>query len=314
MAGLIQTVFLASFMFGSPICGYLGDRFNRKMIIIVGVVLWLAAVVASTFVPANLFWMFLLFRGLVGIGEASYSNVCPSMISDMFTGTIRSRMYMLFYFAVPVGSGLGFVVGTNVASWLHAWQWGVRVTAVVGVLTLAVLVFLVFEPVRGAAEASKGGQQENSEPKGSYWEDIKVLLFFACTCLSFNWGLNVDMLMSVIIPSRRSTAFSYFMLISHLFGDATGPYIIGAISDKIRGEETSPEARYTSLVKSCYVTVVLLFISAILYFVSAGTLLRDQAKFRKQMGMKESTSSISSNDKLNGSLDGYDYEESERKV
>lgn len=49
------------------------------------------------------FWMFLLFRGIVGIGEASYSNVCPSMISDMFTGPARSRMYMLFYFAVPVG-------------------------------------------------------------------------------------------------------------------------------------------------------------------------------------------------------------------
>lgn len=33
MAGLIQTVFLALFMIGSPICGYLGDRYNFTPII-----------------------------------------------------------------------------------------------------------------------------------------------------------------------------------------------------------------------------------------------------------------------------------------
>ncbi|CAJ0605391.1 unnamed protein product [Cylicocyclus nassatus] len=111
-----------------------------------------------------------------------------------------------------------------------------------------------------------------------------IILFVVSTCLSFNWGLNVDMLMSVIVPSRRSTAFSYFMLISHLFGDATGPYIVGAVSDAIRGDVKTPKNHYLSLVKACSVTVVLLCISAALYFVSAATLLRDQKKFKEQMG------------------------------
>ncbi|ETN71930.1 hypothetical protein NECAME_19105, partial [Necator americanus] len=53
MAGLIQTIFISFFMIGSPISGYLGDRFNRKFIIIVGIAIWLVAVVASSFVPAN---------------------------------------------------------------------------------------------------------------------------------------------------------------------------------------------------------------------------------------------------------------------
>ncbi|VDM77251.1 unnamed protein product, partial [Strongylus vulgaris] len=92
-------------------------------------------------------------------------------------------------------------------------------------------------------------------------------------------------LWGVIVPSRRSTAFSYFMLISHLFGDATGPYIIGAVSDAIRGEVKTPKTHYISLVKACSVTVILLCISAALYFLSAATLLRDQKKFKKQMGM-----------------------------
>ncbi|RCN46630.1 protein spinster protein [Ancylostoma caninum] len=445
MAGLIQTVFLAFFMIGSPLCGYLGDRFNRKLIIIAGVITWLAAVVASSFVPAHLFWLFLVFRGLVGIGEASYSNVCPSMISDMFTGAARSRMYMLFYFAVPVGSGLGFVVGSNVASLMNAWQWGIRVTAVAGIVALALLIFLVFEPERGAAEKQEGGAAQMVDAKTSYWEDIKslaviptfvsctwaytallfvtgtltwweptiiehslawnqglndtrllpnkaknqvglifggittvsgligvsagtimsgmmrqgrgicrpirteraqpiisglgaliaaplllviflvghksivtlwVLIFITIICLCFNWGLNVDMLMSVIVPSRRSTAFSYFMLISHLFGDATAPYIIGAVSDAIRGEVKTPETQYISLVKACSVTVVLLCISAALYFVSAGTLLRDQKKFRKQMGMTRGdlTEKTPSQEKLNKNSEEDDREQAEQKV
>ncbi|VDL78339.1 unnamed protein product [Nippostrongylus brasiliensis] len=184
MGGLIQTVFLIFFMVGSPVCGYLGDRFSRKLIIIVGVSIWLVAVIASTFVPANLFWMFLLFRGIVGIGEASYSNVCPSMISDMFTGSTRSKMFMLFYFAIPVGSGLGFIVGSNVASLLHAWQWGVRVSAVPGLIILIVLILIVDEPKRGAAELIDGGQQEEIKST-SYLSDLKALVttptFVTCT-------------------------------------------------------------------------------------------------------------------------------------
>lgn len=53
LGGLIQTVFLISFMVFSPVCGYLGDRFNRKWIMIIGVGIWLGAVLGSSFVPAN---------------------------------------------------------------------------------------------------------------------------------------------------------------------------------------------------------------------------------------------------------------------
>lgn len=45
----------------------------------------------------------MLFRGLVGIGEASYSTIAPTLISDMFVDSVRSKMLALFYFAIPVG-------------------------------------------------------------------------------------------------------------------------------------------------------------------------------------------------------------------
>lgn len=40
---------------------------------------------------------------MVGIGEASYSTIAPTLISDLFIKNIRSKMLALFYFAIPVG-------------------------------------------------------------------------------------------------------------------------------------------------------------------------------------------------------------------
>ena len=57
----------------------------------------------------NQYGWFLTFRALVGIGEASYSTIAPTIISDLFVHDVRSKMLAIFYFAIPVGSGFGYV-------------------------------------------------------------------------------------------------------------------------------------------------------------------------------------------------------------
>ena len=39
-AGLLQTVFVCSYMIFAPIFGYLGDRFSRKYVMAVGITIW----------------------------------------------------------------------------------------------------------------------------------------------------------------------------------------------------------------------------------------------------------------------------------
>lgn len=51
----------------------------------------------------QLFWLFLLLRGVVGIGEASYAIIAPTIIADIFSMPLRSRAIMFFYFAIPIG-------------------------------------------------------------------------------------------------------------------------------------------------------------------------------------------------------------------
>ncbi|KAJ0061717.1 hypothetical protein NL108_006860, partial [Boleophthalmus pectinirostris] len=171
-AGLLQTVFICSFLLFAPLFGYLGDRYNRKYIMMCGLLVWLITALCSSFVTQNLFWFLMLMRGLVGVGEASYSTIAPTIIGDLFTGTKRSSMISIFYIFIPVGSGLGYISGASIASATGDWRWALRLTPILGVIGLLLLGFLCPNPSRGAVE-NQG--QTNAEPT-SYKEDIKYLL------------------------------------------------------------------------------------------------------------------------------------------
>lgn len=103
--GLLQTTFVLSYMVMAPAFGYLGDRYSRRWNMISGVALWSATTLIGSYMQS--YGSFTIFRAMVGIGEASYSTIAPTIISDLFINDIRSKMLALFYFAIPVGSGFG---------------------------------------------------------------------------------------------------------------------------------------------------------------------------------------------------------------
>ena len=149
--GALQTAFVASYMIFAPIFGYTGDRHSRKLIMAFGVFLWTVFTIVGSFMQD--YTSFLLCRAMVGIGEASYSTIAPTIISDMFVKDTRSKMLALFYFAIPVGSGLGYVVGsetTNLAG--GDWRWGLRVTPILGLVAVFFILFLMTDPPRGESE------------------------------------------------------------------------------------------------------------------------------------------------------------------
>ena len=42
-------------------------------------------------------------RSIVGIGEASYATIAPTIIADLFTTERRLRVLSIFYMAIPIG-------------------------------------------------------------------------------------------------------------------------------------------------------------------------------------------------------------------
>lgn len=170
--GLLQTVFIISYMLVAPLFGYLGDRFNRIWIMVVGMAMWSGFTLASSFIhqPEH-FVLFLTCRALVGIGEASYATIAPTLIGDMFVGSKRTQMLSVFFFATPIGSGLGYIVGAAVARAFGGWEWALRVTPGLGVLAIVLLICLCPNPPRGASESSGAADRV----KHSYCDDLKYL-------------------------------------------------------------------------------------------------------------------------------------------
>lgn len=111
---------------------------------------------------------------MVGIGEASYAIVAPSMIADMFTDTHRSMMLMFFYIATPVGSGCGYAIGSAVTSFTSSWRWGLRITPIIGFIVLILIVKYLKEPTRGEVDYA---QFERSSLKEDLQYLCKMLVF-----------------------------------------------------------------------------------------------------------------------------------------
>lgn len=169
-AGLLQTAFVVSYMAMAPLFGYLGDRHSRKYIMAGGVLFWSVTTFIGSIIPSSMPGLFFLTRALVGVGEASYSTIAPTLIADLFVNEMRTRMLAVFFFAIPVGSGLGFIVGSQMASLFGDWKFALRVTPPLGIISVVLIMFILKEPARGQSEGVI--QSEDTEP---ILEEVKYL-------------------------------------------------------------------------------------------------------------------------------------------
>src|SRR5580765_6674040 len=80
--GLLAGAFFFTYMFAAPLVGWMGDRFPRKNIVFIGVFLWSAFPFLTWFVHSYDQW--LVRHAIVGIGEASYATIAPTLIAESF--------------------------------------------------------------------------------------------------------------------------------------------------------------------------------------------------------------------------------------
>jgi MFS family permease len=96
-------------------------------------------------------------RVLVGVGEASYATLAPTIIDDLAKPAAKNRWLAIFYVAIPVGSALGYVLGGQLE---HAFGWRSAFFIAGGPgLLLAIAALFIEEPkraTRAATAAAKG--------------------------------------------------------------------------------------------------------------------------------------------------------------
>jgi MFS family permease len=147
--GLVGSSFMWVYALALPFAGLVGDRVNRKTLILAGLIFWSLITVATAL--STKFWHLFLFRALEGFGEAFYFPASMALISDYHGRRTRSRAMALHQSGVYAGT----IAGGTLAGFLaeqYGWRSGFYVFGILGVFLGAALFLLLKEPKRGQAE------------------------------------------------------------------------------------------------------------------------------------------------------------------
>lgn len=233
------TAFVLVYMIASPCFGSVADKGPRKILIAIGVAVWSLATAAGGL--AQGFWSFLAARAMVGIGEAAYATISPSLISDFYPPERRNKVMTIFYVAIPVGAALGFTIGGFVGehwSWRHAFM----ICGLPG-LAVAAGALMIRDPGRGtfdavkAAPASWGDALRAMWASGSYVNAVAG--YVAVTFASGGMGEWFPTFLSRVhkmSPSEAGTTVGGVTLLGGLVGTAVG----GLLGDVLRKHTRQP--------------------------------------------------------------------------
>ena len=164
--GVVIQAFMLGYFATSPFFGALGDRFRRRELIALGVATWCLATAGSGLMKT--FAAMVGARVLVGVGEASYATLAPTIIDDLAQPSAKNRWLAIFYVAIPVGSALGYILGGQLE---HAFGWrsAFFVAGGPGIL-LAVAALFIEEPKRATRSAT-------AKRRGAWGELMRIQVY-----------------------------------------------------------------------------------------------------------------------------------------
>mmetsp|Transcript_3483 Transcript_3483/g.5780 ORF Transcript_3483/g.5780 Transcript_3483/m.5780 type:complete len:473 (+) Transcript_3483:74-1492(+) len=118
---------------------------DRRVLLALAVALWsLATALTST---ATSLMQLIIYRSLLGVGEAAYASIVPPILADFYPRAERNNAYAIFNAAMPLGAATGFVTAAIVAS-VFGWRSAFLVCGIPGLL-LALLILRLHDPPRG---------------------------------------------------------------------------------------------------------------------------------------------------------------------
>ncbi|MCS7079143.1 MAG: MFS transporter [Chloracidobacterium sp.] len=148
--GLIGSAFTWVYTLCSPLFGYFGDRYHRGRLIAAGIFVWSLATAGAGF-ARNLFQL-LVARAAVGVGEANYATIAPSLLADYFPKNRRGLVMSIFQATIPIGAAAGFVLGGYLGDpAAFGWRNALLIVGVPGLLAAATMA-LIREPQRGVMD------------------------------------------------------------------------------------------------------------------------------------------------------------------
>jgi len=241
--GLLQSAFILSYSLVSPLAGWLGDRLNRFRLAATGVFVWSAATIASGLAPT--YAALLLARTVIGVGEASYAVVTPSLLSDLYPPDRRARVFAIFYAAIPVGTAVGYALGGTVGE-TFGWRSAFFVAGIPGAVLALVLLGLT-EPKRGATDppvatpavpAALGPSLQALWARKSYLYNTgaQILYTFAMGGMA-TWMPTYYVRERGLTLTEASTTFGVLLLVAGFLGTVAGGHLADRLAKRLGGAQ-----------------------------------------------------------------------------
>lgn len=173
--GIVGASFMWVYALAGPFAGIIGDRLNRKWLIIIGLVFWSLVTIATAL--STTYWHLVLFRALEGFGEAFYFPASMSLVSDYHGPETRSRAIGLHQSSVYAGTIAGGAVSGFMGQH-YGWRSSFFLFGSLGVVLGFVLIGILREAKRGQseAEAEAGTYAAIDLRQGKVWRDLSIIL------------------------------------------------------------------------------------------------------------------------------------------
>ncbi len=246
--GALQGFSFALFYTGLGIpMGLLADRYQRRLLIVAGLILWSIATFLSGIVST--FQGLFIARMLVGVGEATLAPAAYSMISDYFGKQHRARALSVYTSGMFIGGGAAYVLGGAILPAAHQiamtlrdygitrtdWQVAFFAAATPG-LILPVLLLMIREPERRERQKDDGNRFASWRHVRSRWI-LYAIICISMACMSAaNYGIWAWMpAVFQRIHGWSATQFGYNFGMVLIFVAPVGMMLGGYLADRFGG-------------------------------------------------------------------------------
>jgi MFS transporter, Spinster family, sphingosine-1-phosphate transporter len=218
--GSLQTGLLIVLAIASVPCGFFADRFSRTKIIAAGVAFWSLATIACGFCAT--FSLLLIWRSLIGVGEAAYAPGAQSMISDSFPHQRRALAQSIFASGMLLGGAAGQAIGGLVGE-AHGWKY---TFILVGLICMIPGIFVIRLP-----EPPRRPRSEVVPIASLLSVPAYVAMIVAGTCITFSsvslltWGIDFAVNYKEFSLREAAVSLAFVALLSLVIGVLVGGFL-----------------------------------------------------------------------------------------
>jgi predicted MFS family arabinose efflux permease len=252
--GLLQTVFMIPHAVATLPFGWAGDRYDRRRVIAVGLVLASVAGAAGT-LAASYFGL-ALSRAVVGFGTAAIVPVANSILGQIFEGPKKASRMSIFNLGLFLGGVIGFAAGSALGFPLV-----VVALAIPGVV-LGLLITTLPVPAPPAAPSTMPWWQYLARFARLFVSDARVLLrirtlrwmIVSATAMAFAaGGYNAWLKEFLVREKGMSETQATALLLLALCGGLSGILFGGRLADRLRLR--TPAGRVWTIVLGIALTI-----------------------------------------------------------